>query len=282
MERKALEDFHRKTLRQIQNLPPRVAIPSIFILIGALLVEAEIDKRNLALFGSIARDQSTKVAKIAFRQLIMKSQTSNSWFVELTRIMYKYGLPSPLDVLADPPSKASWKTLAHKVVNYYWCTKLCAEARRKSTLAALSTVNMQGSNPSPHPLWASVQSCPRDIQRGAYQAKMLTGTYTLQSHRYIYSKGAEGATCPLCKSSEHETVVHFLGACSNTQDIRDWFITEAKLPEDTKPETIAQIALDSTPYVHSLQGDDIHFLARLFCFRMHYHRAFTLDRKSVV
>jgi hypothetical protein len=183
----ALEGFHRKTLRQIQNLPPRTAIPAIYILTGALPIEAEIDKRKLSLLGAIARDNSTKLAKIAERQLVMKTQDSNSWFVATTQISYKYGLPSPLDTIADPPTKGAWKSTTHDAITYYWTTKLRADSVVKSTLQKLSSSNFNRTGPTPHSLWASVQLCPRDIQRAAYQAKMITGTYTLQSHRNIFS-----------------------------------------------------------------------------------------------
>jgi hypothetical protein len=37
-----LDRFHKDTLRQFQSLPKRAAIPSVYLLLGALPIEAEL------------------------------------------------------------------------------------------------------------------------------------------------------------------------------------------------------------------------------------------------
>ena len=130
-----------------------------------------------------------------------------------------------------------------------------------------------------HNLWSSVHLCVRDVQRAAYQVKMVTGTYTLQSHRHKYSKGKESAECPLCTSNMPETMVHFLGQCDSTESIRQWYITEAGLPATISPETLSQTALDPTRCGYEL-GHEIFYLSRLYCFKVHHHRASVLGYRT--
>jgi hypothetical protein len=190
-EKDALETFHRGTIRQIQNLPIQTAIPAIYLLLGCLPVEAEIDRRKLTLFCTIARDKDSKLARIAERQLVMKDLNSKSWYVEIVELMYKYGLPSPHDILANPPSKGAWKTIVTKAINYYWGAKLKSRAVNMTSLKYLTTNNIQHSNLETHPIWTNTNLSLRDIQRACYQIKMATGTYILQVHRSCYSKQKE-------------------------------------------------------------------------------------------
>jgi hypothetical protein len=270
-ELNALEHFHRSTLRQIQNLPPRTAIPGIYILLGALPLEAELDKRRLTLFGAISRDPDTKLGQIALRQLIMKPQSSNSWFTQITEILYKYGLPSPLDIMANPSTKGKWKSQIQQSVNYYWCTKLKMEARSKSTLQYLTVGNM-GNKPEPHPLWTSINFCTLDIQRASYHAKMLTGTYTLQMHRNRYTEGAEPAACPLCQSGYPEDIHHFLTTCENSKHIRDKFKEDTNISGEIENSQLVQLVLDSSQYQEGFP-ESFRALCRLYMFRLHYNRA---------
>jgi hypothetical protein len=273
-EMKALEDFHRKTMRQIQNLPPRTAIPAIYILMGTLPIEAEIDRRRLTLFWSICQDHTTKLSAIAARQLAMKSQFSHSWFVQITELCYKYGLPSPTDTIMDPPTKGAWKSLTHRAVNYYWSTKLKSQARTKSTLHHLTASNMDEAGLKPHNLWVSTRHCARDIHRASYQAKMLTGTYTVQADRHRYSAGAESAACPLCHSGQPETLLHLLAECDGTSAIREKFIQKVELMP-LASDLFTQLVLDPTQYTSHLT-EDFSFQCRLYCFQVHHHRAMQL------
>ena len=48
-ETKMLTDFHVNLLRRIQALPARTALPAVYLLLGALPLEAELHKKHLSL-----------------------------------------------------------------------------------------------------------------------------------------------------------------------------------------------------------------------------------------
>ena len=74
------------------------------------LIEATIHKRALVLFGNICRPSPDSIEKeVAYRQLNIKSHKSNSWFVAIKELCFKYELSYPLDLIQDSPSKESWK-----------------------------------------------------------------------------------------------------------------------------------------------------------------------------
>ena len=81
----SLNQFHKKLrlLKQIQTLPDRTADSAIFLLLGALPLQATIESRMLNLYGSICRSSSVerKIAKFAIRQLATKTMKSKSWFI---------------------------------------------------------------------------------------------------------------------------------------------------------------------------------------------------------
>ena len=108
-----LERFHRKQLRQIQFLPekPPPANSAVYALIGAKTVEAYIDAAILTLFGSIIRQPDSIECQIGARQLAMKNNNSNSWYVKVKALLAKYSLPSPFELIGNPPTKSVWKTL---------------------------------------------------------------------------------------------------------------------------------------------------------------------------
>jgi hypothetical protein len=272
-EKNSLETFHRSILRQIQHLPQRTATPAIYLLLGTLPIQAEIDKRKLTLFGSIARDKTSTLCNIAKRQLTMKSLDSKSWFSDLVEISYQYGLPSPHEILESPPSRGKWKSEITSAINYYWGSSLKSVATTKSSLRYLSTQNFHKSEIGTHPLWTSVELSTRDIQRACYQLKMATGTYMLQTHRNIYSKNKEKATCPLCTTGAPEDYQHFIGECPDSATDRQWFLHKTNIPNS--PPLITQAALDPTSLV-STYGDELYTFSRIYCFKLHHNRALRL------
>ena len=101
-----LERLHKRFLKQILSLPQTVADPAVYILSGAIPLEAVIHSRALTLFGSICRlDESTVEKRLARRQLSVKSCAGNSWFVDIRRLCVRYSLADPYAILDCPPSK---------------------------------------------------------------------------------------------------------------------------------------------------------------------------------
>ena len=83
-----LEKFYKKLLKQILSLPDTVADPAVYILTGTIPIEGVIHSRALNLFGSICRLSEDSIEKqIARRQLSVKGDKSNSWFIDIKNIL---------------------------------------------------------------------------------------------------------------------------------------------------------------------------------------------------
>ncbi|VDI37464.1 Hypothetical predicted protein [Mytilus galloprovincialis] len=106
-----LTTYFVKLLKRIQHLPDRTANAAVLLLIGQIPIEAEIHKRILGNFRNIIDNDNSVERDLAFRQLAMKSDSSNSWFRKVVIITELYDLPSPHDLLVSPPSKSKWKKI---------------------------------------------------------------------------------------------------------------------------------------------------------------------------
>ena len=62
---KLLNDFHLDTLRKLQALPNRTLNAAVLLLLGALPLEAELDKRHLSLLFSCLKSGNTKLVLLA-------------------------------------------------------------------------------------------------------------------------------------------------------------------------------------------------------------------------
>ena len=81
-----LDRFHRDTLRQFQSLPKRAAIPSIYLLLGALPIEAELHKRQLSFLYILLSAENVKLKHIIERQLCVNFENKDNFFY---RIVYR-------------------------------------------------------------------------------------------------------------------------------------------------------------------------------------------------
>jgi hypothetical protein len=285
----AIELYHRTFLRHIQHLPKRTANAAVYLLLGARPIEAELDLKMLTLFASIARKEGSSMARLATRQLLMKSMDSKSWFINIRRVFHKYGLGSPLELLERPMSKARWKKKVNKAVNYYWTKTLQQEASEKSSLSYLNIENCVIGKP--HQVWATVTDNPRDVQRAVIKARMLTGVYTLQSHRVTFARRTTNTTsakCPLCQN-EDETIQHFLTECADTKSqVAEFRRNLSELIKgNIKGDELVQFVLDSSECVRCFALNPqitnmIEVLSRNLCFSLHYNRACRLGYRHSV
>jgi hypothetical protein len=151
---KALETAHRELLRVFQSLPTSTANAATYLLIGAVPIEAEIDRRRLALMGGIVRTPDMVLREVAVRQIAVKDSDSKSWFVTTAKTLVKYDLPCMSELLLEPPTKQQWRGMVNRAVRGYWGKALRAEAHSKSTLELLNREVLQMGKP--HPCWSTV------------------------------------------------------------------------------------------------------------------------------
>ena len=232
-------------------------------------------------------------AKLAHRQLSVKDQNSNSWFIYVQEILDKYGLPTTHEILAAPPNLKQWKKTVRKSVELFWEIKLKEEAVNKSSLAFL---NIEDWKPGkPHPVWDSVGSDVKGVNRAMVKAKLLVGVYKLQADVSKFSNGTISAKCILCKESD-EDIEHFIALCKKLEQCRKHYkaaykniLKSAGIMDNViaslliSPSNFTKLVLDCTNF-HVFRSRHIYWkletVSRGLCYALHSERSRTLHSFS--
>lgn len=277
-----LEVAHRTTLRNIQTLPRRTAIPALHILLGALPIQAIIEQKQISSIASLSKNRT--ILDLIIRQLATKSQDSHSWVIATQKLLNKYQLPNFLEIIGSEMEKSAWKEKTKEAVFRHWKSEIEEEAAEKSTLKFLNPTFTK----SAHNIWQSTTHDSRDVRRANTKVRLLTGTYILQATKAAFNQTRD-TTCPLCKKADEDTV-HFLVVCEKLEDRRHP-IMKAILstipmvyqyhPTHTQwsPNLITQLVLDpSHPSVSNILPlercvlFEVERLSRLLCYRVHIKR----------
>ena len=113
-----------------------------------------------------------------------------------------------------PWKKSEWSAFIHRKISAYWYYKTLEEASQKSSLKYfdLSLTKPQ----KPHQLWPS-RGCPSRVRVAAsIRAKLISGSYILQSNRAAFNQNTVDKSCPLC-SAPMDDLPHFLLECPATE-----------------------------------------------------------------
>ena len=213
----SLENFHRKSLRSFQSLPQRTAISAIYLILGALPVEAELHKRRLSLLYSLLSCENTRITEIINRQIAVNYDNENSYFCTIREILCQYNLPLISQLQNNLPSKYKWKLLINKSIKEYWTKILKIEATHKTTLKFLAIEHLQmGEN---HPLWNLGLKTRIEVKKAIVKARIITGTLILQIDNQKFSRHDCVTTCQLCKTGD-EDLEHFLLICPVLEGVR--------------------------------------------------------------
>ena len=79
---------------------------AIYVLSGLIPVEAQCHKKALVLFNNVCHQIENAVERrLAVRQLTVKTEKSNSWFIEVRRLFWWYKLVEAEDLLKTPVKK---------------------------------------------------------------------------------------------------------------------------------------------------------------------------------
>jgi hypothetical protein len=281
-QREKLELFFRGLLKQLQSLPQRTANTAAYTLMGIPPIEATLDIRTLSLFGQLATNINSVPHQIACRQLATKPLTSKSWFTYVIKLCYKYKLPSPHEVILNPPTLAKWNRMVKWSVLSWWELSLCSEGKVKSTLLYMSFEKVSFS--SPRSIWQAISPNIRSVARARIKARLLTGTYMLQDTRAKYDAKV-APTCSLCES-DREMREHFLTACPATQMVRkrllepilDLVSPDAVHEVSTDQILLTQLILDHRhPSIYPSLVDEIcdvrvEYLTGTLCYSLHTTR----------
>ena len=216
-QRQELNDYHRLLLRQIQGLPRNTANESIYLLLGELPLEAELDCRILTLYGAISRaNNNTTLQTLRIRQIALG--ITGSWFFEVTNICHKYKIDVESTLQTSIPwRKDTWKEYVNSAVKGHWLKHLIEATIQKTSTRWISITSFR--NLQSHPVWSSCISNSRLVPAAVTRARMLTRNYPVQARKLKY-KQTSSALCPLCGDGE-EDLEHFLLLCVTSQHIRN-------------------------------------------------------------
>ena len=204
-------------MKQLQGLPNKTSDTAALALMGTLPISVCIEKNILSLFGRVVRDRNSIEHELATRQLAVRSITEKSWFSSVRMVLNAYDLPSAYDLIENPPSKEQWKktvkSKVHQAIENQWRTDI----ESKSSLKYLHPEAVKIGKV--HQMYAAVRNNIRDVRRAEIKARLLTGTYTLQSNRAKFNQYNVSPICQLC-NKDIETREHFLTCCETLQNIR--------------------------------------------------------------
>lgn len=241
---KKLEAFQTKTLKQIQHLADRTANVAASALLGVPPISAQIHKNTLNLFYGIIQNPGTVEYSVAERQLAIKALTDESFFSRARRLLLLYDLPNAYSLLASTPEKETWKNILSEAVNQHVTDNWKSEIQEKSSLKYLNPEAVSVGRA--HHVYTSVRPNQVDVKRAEIKAKLLTGTYTLQSNRAVFNQYAVDPTCRIC-NSEAETRIHFISRCPAMKIVREKYKTRIH----------SCLATEERPYLQDLiNGDD--------------------------
>ena len=147
--------------------------------------------------------------------------SSKSWFVKNIRhLCRKYSLPSPLQLLQNPPSKNCYKKLIKSRILDYWETHLRAEAAPKPSLIYFKPSFMSLS--SPHPMFTTCGSNSFETNKSTCQAALISGRFkTDLLARHWVQENPEGH-CVICPNlGLQDTLEHFLITCNTLMPTRE-------------------------------------------------------------
>jgi hypothetical protein len=212
-----LSKFHIDNPRKFQSLPIRTATSVIYLLIGAMPIEAEIHKRQLSFLHNILNCNNDNIRALTDKQLIMNVNNPQSFFCRASATLEMYNLPTITELKTNLPSKLNWKYICKKAIKLFWTENLQIILQDKISLRNVNTKDLQVG--STHLVWTSLPSNVADIRKGITKCRMLTGTYLVQKDKHRFSNGRVDPICPLCGVG-NEDIEHMLTRCSALHCIR--------------------------------------------------------------
>ena len=201
-------------------MPSRTALSAVYLLLGALPMEAELHKRQLSLLFSIVSSTNETLHQLVQRAIGLQDLSYAGFFKRVSETLNLYQLPTIRQLLECTPSKLEWKRQTRQALHNYWTTSLVADAMVKTTLSHCSIGNLKIGHT--HMVWDSIQPNLQDVKRGHTKARLLTGrgTYMFQSTKYKFNSSEVDPKCPLCRL-ESEDLQHFILRCPALAEARD-------------------------------------------------------------
>ena len=218
---KRISVFYNQTVKRLLSLRESCSNFGAYILMGLLPIEAYIDIRLLQLLGAVTRLEANHPIQMTAKRQLAIPEKSKGWYTKALEVADGYNLKEiAIQALYGFISKQKWKSTVDSSVAVWWHHKIIDACLSVTSLKYLDMSKVKWGRA--HYLWP-VKGDSHLRTAASYRAKVITGTYLLQSHKAKFSQGSVSATCPLCKLEE-EDVPHFILECPATREVRDIFM----------------------------------------------------------
>ena len=292
-----INQYMKRVVQHHQKLPDSTPASVIAFLGGTLPGKAVIHLKQLNTFGMITRMPGSVLHTHGYQVLTRLSSPMSSRFFQIRDICLEYGLPNPLDLLSDPPSKPSFNRKIKSFVIDHWEKKLRSEASELDSLVFFQPKYM--SLASPHPIWTACGSNPFEVHKASFTVKMLAGRYLTDMLQRHWTPNKSGCCLlPGCAQSRTPgTLQHLLLYCPSLAERRQKLLLlatrissehEALSPilrhffsETTGPKETMQLLIDYTviPSIVNLVQthgtsirDRLLYLGRTWCYGIYCER----------
>ena len=111
---KHLTSFHLDTLWNIQSLPKRTVTAILYFILGALPLEAELEKRQMNLLYSVAICDNSTLQELRERQNAVEDP--DTFITRVSNMIDKYNLPSPDEMSQDSKKRGRYIAGVQRIV----------------------------------------------------------------------------------------------------------------------------------------------------------------------
>ena len=287
----------KKIFQHCLKLPDSTPRSVVAFLGRVLPGTAIVHLKQLTTFGMVTRMPDSPLHRHAVHVLTSLQPSAKSWFFTILKLCIQYGLPHPLDLLQNPPTKLSFKKKVKAHVIDYWEQILRAEVDALDSLLYFKSRYM--SLTKPHPIWTACGPNPYEVHKACCVAKMLSGRYLTDWLQRHWTKNKSGrCLLPLCGPLETPgTLEHLLLFCPSLATRRSNLLTLAVkiaaehhslsnilnnfLFKPSEPSATIQLLLDCTSIPEVIQTKDNYgpmimnrllYLGRTWCYSIHRDR----------
>ena len=101
----------------------------MYLLLGALPVEAEIHKKQLSLLHSILDSDNRRIKEVLHRQIAVNFDNKDSFFYRILKVLELCELPDIASLKQQLPTKTVWKDSVLRSVTACWRESLVRDAQ---------------------------------------------------------------------------------------------------------------------------------------------------------
>jgi hypothetical protein len=139
----------------------------------------------------------------------------------LKKIAQKYDIDIEAE-FENPSRKIDWNKSIHITNTHHWQVKIMKEAEEQSSLKYLNLSLFSMTAVKTNPIWESAGTDPKKIHAASDRARMVTGSYILNTTLSKANSQHVDASCHSCQ--QNEDIVHLLIVCPAYNPIRNSYI----------------------------------------------------------